>query len=131
MVTTPCSKLLAEYHGYTALLPLTVADLGCDAGQVNRTEHQTTRIHAFDLAKFGHRLAHGVASSAKAVAAALAECNRAQRTLADLRLQPDRYALDGDAAPCTYAEFLFRSQAAIWREPSARERAGTALPRRR
>jgi hypothetical protein len=98
---------------------------------VNPTEHKTTRNHTFDLSQLGHRLARGVASSARAVAAALAEANRAQRALADLRLQPDRYALDGDRAPDTYAEFLFRSPAAIRREPSARERSGTALPRRR
>jgi hypothetical protein len=63
-----------------------------------------------------------MARAARAVAAAVAECDRAQRHLAQLRLQPDRYALDGNAAPATYAEFLFRSPGAVWHEPSARER---------
>ncbi len=93
-------------------------------------KRRTSQIHGPDPATLGHRLAQGVARAVRAVAAALAECNRAQRALADLRLQPDRYALDGDRAPDTYAEFLLRSRAAIRREPSARERAG-ALPRRR
>jgi hypothetical protein len=42
--------------------------------------------------------------------------------MAQLRLQPDRYALDGDAPPDTYAEFLHRSPGTVWHEPAARER---------
>lgn len=68
-------------------------------------------------------LMHGLARAARAVAAAVAECHRAQRDLAELRLHPDRCALDGDAAPQTYAEFLFRSPGTVWREPPARERS--------
>jgi hypothetical protein len=73
-------------------------------------------------------LMHGLARAAKAVASVVAQCHRAQRDLAELRLQPDRYALDGDTAPDTYAEFLFRSPGTVWREPPARER-GRRRPR--
>jgi hypothetical protein len=90
---------------------------------MNTSKHETPRIQAHDL---GRRLVHGIAHSARAVAAVVAECHRAQRDLAVLRLQPDRYALEGDAAPDSYAEFLFRSPDTVWHEPSARERAATA-----
>jgi hypothetical protein len=71
---------------------------------------------------------HGLKRAAKAVAAVVAECHRAQCDLAELRLHPDRYAIDGDVAPGTYAEFLFRSPGTVWREPPARER-GRRRPR--
>ncbi|HEY7431565.1 MAG TPA: hypothetical protein VH641_12660 [Streptosporangiaceae bacterium] len=73
-----------------------------------------------------------MARSVKAVAAVVAECHRAQLVMGELRIQPDRYALEGgDVAPDTYAEFLFRSPVTVWREPSARERADAAGPSRR
>jgi hypothetical protein len=77
------------------------------------------------------RLLHGAARAARAVAAAVAECHRAQHDLFQLRLHPDRYAADGDTAPDTYAEFLFRSPGTVWREPPARERGGTSPGRPR
>jgi hypothetical protein len=57
------------------------------------------------------------------VAATLAECNRAQRRMAELRLSPDRFLLDGAAqAPDTYAEFLFRTSGRLTHEPPADKR---------
>jgi hypothetical protein len=58
------------------------------------------------------------------VADVVRECNYAQRRLLELRL----FGRDEDHAPDTYAEFLFRSRAALWREPSARHRAAGANP---
>jgi hypothetical protein len=69
------------------------------------------------------RAAVALARAARHVARVLAECHRAQRQIAMLRIQPDRYALNGDRPPETYAEFLFRCPATVWHEPSARERA--------
>ncbi len=95
---------------------------------MNTNQHQTPHSHAHRL---GQHLVHEVARSAKAVAAVVAECHRAQRIMGELRIQPDRYALEGDLAPDTYAEFLFRSPGTVWQEPSARERAGAGGPCRR
>ena len=53
----------------------------------------------------------------------IAECNYAQRRLAQLRLHPDLHTHDGDIAPASYGEFLFRSSGPLWREPSADKRA--------
>jgi hypothetical protein len=47
--------------------------------------------------------------AARRVADVVAECNYAQRRLFELRLDPERYALDADRAPDTYGEFLFRT----------------------
>lgn len=95
---------------------------------MNTNQHQPSHSHAHRL---GQHLVHAVARSAKAVAAVVAECHRAQRIMGELRIQPDRYALEGDLAPDTYAEFLFRSPGTVWQEPSARERAGAGGPCRR
>lgn len=94
---------------------------------MNTNQHQTSQVKT----SLGRHLVHAVARSVKAVATVVAECHRAQAVMAELRIQPDRYALDGDIPPGTYAEFLFRSPGTAWREPSARERAGTAGPHRR
>ncbi|HCU91437.1 MAG TPA: hypothetical protein DHU96_01210 [Actinobacteria bacterium] len=59
----------------------------------------------------------------------VAECNHAQRRLTQLRLDPDRYALNGDTAPASYGEFLFRSSGPAWREPAAGQRATGAQVR--
>jgi hypothetical protein len=64
--------------------------------------------------------------AARRVADVVAECNYAQQRLYQLRLQPDLHALDGDKAPATYGDFLFRSFGPPWREPTARQRAGGA-----
>lgn len=70
-----------------------------------------------------HKLARAVLRAARAVAAVLAECNRAQRRMAELRLNPDRFLLDGGAQPPdTYAEFLFRTSGLLHHEPPADKR---------
>jgi hypothetical protein len=63
------------------------------------------------------------------VADVVAECNYAQQRLYQLRTDPERYVLDGDKAPATYGEFLFRCFGPPWREPTARERAAGAQVR--
>ena len=66
----------------------------------------------------------GARRAARVLADVVRECNYAQRRLLELRL----FDRDGDHAPDTYAEFLFRSQAALWREPSARCREAGSDP---
>jgi hypothetical protein len=63
------------------------------------------------------------------IAAIAAECSAAQRRMTALRLSPDRFAARPDAAPDTYAEFLFRTSGPLLREPSARARARRAALR--
>jgi hypothetical protein len=57
------------------------------------------------------------------VSAVFIECARAQRRMTELATAPDRYLPDPDAAPDTYAEFLFRTSGLLRHEPSARARA--------
>jgi hypothetical protein len=66
--------------------------------------------------------------AARRVADVIEECNYAQRRLYQLRLDPERYALDGDRAPGTYLEFVVRSSSSRtrWQEPSAGERTADA-----
>ena len=66
---------------------------------------------------------------ARRVADVVEECNYAQQRLYELRLDPERYALDSDRVPTTYGEFLFRSFGPRWREPAATERAAGAQVR--
>jgi hypothetical protein len=67
--------------------------------------------------------------AARRVADVVAECNYAQSRLYQLRVHPDRYALNGDTAPDSYGEFLFRTSGPPWREPSAAERSAGSLVR--
>ena len=70
-----------------------------------------------------HTMAGAVRQAVRAVAATLAECNRAQRRMAELRLSPDRFFIDGGAQPPdTYAEFLFRTSGQLAHEPPADKR---------
>jgi hypothetical protein len=57
------------------------------------------------------------------VAAVIAECNDAQRRLAQLRASPDRYMARPDLAPDTYQEFLFRTSGPLAHEPAAARRS--------
>ena len=66
----------------------------------------------------------------RAAADLVRECNYATSRLRELRLFPELRAAGGDGAPDTYADFLWRSQVALWHEPSARRRAAGAGPRR-
>jgi hypothetical protein len=67
-------------------------------------------------------VAGGIIRLGRRVAAVIAECNEAQRRLTYFRLSYDRYMLEGDRAPDTYAEFLVRTSGPLHREPSARQR---------
>lgn len=60
---------------------------------------------------------------ARGICAVIAECNYAQRRMVELRTAPDRYLFEPDAAPATYAEFLYRTSGVLRHEPSARARA--------
>jgi hypothetical protein len=53
----------------------------------------------------------------------VAEFALAQRRLAELATAPDRYLIDPDTAPETYAEFLFRTSGLLRHEPPARASA--------
>ena len=64
------------------------------------------------LARFGRR-----------IASIVAECNYAQRRMFAIMTAPDRYLPDGNKAPDTYAEFLFRTSGGLLHEPAAARRA--------
>lgn len=66
----------------------------------------------------------------RAVADVVRECNYASSRLFEIRLFPDLCAAEGNRAPDTYADFLWRSSVALWHEPSAGRRAVGARPRR-
>lgn len=70
-----------------------------------------------------HQLAGAVRRAVRAVAAAVAECNRAQRRMAELQLSPDRFLINGGGQPPdSYAEFLFRTSGLLVHEPPADKR---------
>ncbi len=78
-----------------------------------------------------HQLARALRRAVRAVVATIAECNRAQRRMAELRLTPDRFLLDGGAQPPdTYAEFLFRTTGLLPHEPPADKRFSGGHARR-
>ncbi len=96
---------------------------------MNRTDHHSPDArrgggHVLHLlARAVGRAARAVRRAALAVAAVVAECNRAQRRMAELRLNPDRFLMNGASrAPDTYAEFLFRTSGLLTHEPSADRR---------
>jgi hypothetical protein len=60
------------------------------------------------------------------LADAVHEMNEAQRLLLVLRTATDRYAVNTDAAPDTYDEFLVRTSGVLLHEASARKRTGKA-----
>jgi hypothetical protein len=62
--------------------------------------------------------------AARLVADVVRECNYAQRRMFEMRM----FGRDHDRAPETYDDFLFRSPATLWHEPSARRRAPGAYP---
>lgn len=78
-----------------------------------------------------HTLTGAVRRAVRAVAATLAECNRAQRRMAELQLSPDRFMVDGGAQPPdNYAEFLFRTSGLLAHEPPADKRFSGGRARR-
>lgn len=76
--------------------------------------------------QFGRRQQPGrsIRRVALKVRKVVAECAYAQRRMADLAGAPDRYMGNPDAAPDTYAEFLFRTSSGLRHEPPARCRTG-------
>jgi hypothetical protein len=77
------------------------------------TRRMTTRAEpATGLARIGRRIAD-----------VLAECDYAQRRMFTLMTTADPYLPDGDQAPDTYAEFLFRTSSFLLHEPAAADRA--------
>ena len=65
----------------------------------------------------------GLGALAHRIAAVVRECNEAQRRMAAVSTATDRYVANPDAAPDSYAEFLFRTAGPLLHEPSARSRA--------
>jgi len=63
------------------------------------------------------------------IAAIVAEMNYAQRRMLELRTTQDRYLLQPDEPPASYAEFLARTAGPLLHEPSARRRARDAAQR--
>jgi hypothetical protein len=101
-----------------ALLPLSGSG---PVGQAERMSHND-RKQAGTMRAIRH--------AAAAVAGVVRECNYASRRMTELRIFPDRPAGCGNRAPDNYAEFLWRSPGALWREPSARRRVAGACPHR-
>jgi hypothetical protein len=60
--------------------------------------------------------------AASKLADAVREMNEAQRLVMARQTAVDRYVENPDAAPDTYAEFLFRTSGVLTHEPSARKR---------
>jgi hypothetical protein len=73
---------------------------------------------------WGHGTAPTIRQIARRVVDVVAECNYAQRRLAQIRLSPDSYAWGSQHAPASYGEFLYRTAGLLRHEPSARDRAG-------
>ena len=65
----------------------------------------------------------GLARIGRRIAGAFAECDYAQRRMFTLMTTPDMYLADGDQAPDSYAEFLFRTSSPLLHEPAAADRA--------
>jgi hypothetical protein len=61
---------------------------------------------------------------ARKITSAIAEDHDAQRRALELRLSPERNVFTPNAAPTTYAEFLFRTSGRLPHEPPARARTG-------
>src|SRR6266568_229434 len=97
-----------------ALLPLSAC---CPAGQAGCMSDNDRRPTGTMRA---------IRHAAAAVADVVRECNYATRRMTELRLFPDLRAAGWGCAPDSYADFLWRSQVALWREPSAQRRAAGA-----
>ena len=69
-----------------------------------------------------HQLAGAARKAVRTVADVIEECNYAQRRMLQLRLNPERYVINSDQAPDTFAEFLFRTSGLLIHEPAANKR---------
>jgi hypothetical protein len=65
----------------------------------------------------------GLGALARRIAAVVRECRDAQLRMAAISTATDRFVARPDAAPDTYAEFLFRTSGQLLHEPPARSRA--------
>jgi len=70
-----------------------------------------------------------VRRAARRVAAVVAEMNEAQQRMAALRTAQDRYLINPDEGPQTYAEFLARTSGRLLHEPPASRRGQRGCPR--
>jgi hypothetical protein len=66
---------------------------------------------------------------ARRVGGVVAECNYAQRRLAELQANPERYVIDPDHAPDSYQVFLLLTSRKLAHEPSAAQRSAGAAVR--
>jgi hypothetical protein len=73
--------------------------------------------------------ARGLLRFARRATAVVAECNAAQHRLLELTMSTDRYGLEPDTAPDTYAEFLTRTARPLRQEPAADMRSSGWLVR--
>ena len=96
-----------------ALLPLAAASSAGLAVYMSTSDQGTPRIN------WARR-------TVSAVADFMDDWNYAQKRVVEIRL----FGRDGNRAPDTYSEFLFRSPTALWREPTANRRLSGACPRR-
>lgn len=71
--------------------------------------------------KLINHMPSGLRRVARKIASVVAECNWAQRRLAELRMDPERYVLTG-RPPETFAEFLMRTSGPLRHEPPASQR---------
>jgi hypothetical protein len=69
-----------------------------------------------------HQLAGAARKAVRTMAHVIEECNYAQRRMLELRLNPERYVIQSDQAPDTFAEFLFRTSGLLIHEPAADKR---------
>ena len=76
-----------------------------------------------------HQLAGAARKVARTMAGVVEECNYAQRRMLQLRLNPERYVINNDQAPATFAEFLFRTSGLLIHEPAADKRFADWDPR--
>lgn len=98
--------MLAGCRARLSLLPLSARLALGDAGFMSKAA----------------RHANPVRQILRKVSAIHSEFASAQRRLAEISTARDRYMLDPDRPPDTYAEFLNRTAGVLRREPSARAR---------
>src|SRR5258708_36788819 len=75
----------------------------------HRTYGESVRTRAEAVPHRGGPMLTVLRTISRRVVAVIAECNYAQRRLAQLQASPDRYLSPPDLAPDTYQEFLFRT----------------------
>src|SRR5260370_40401494 len=89
----------------------------------HRTYGESVRTRAEAVPHRGGPMLTVLRTISRRVVAVIAECNYAQRRLAQLRASPDRYLSRPDLAPDTYQEFLFRTSGPLAHQPSTATRS--------